>query len=130
MKFLIQYFLLIALIQIFLVSGQTHEVFPKPKLVIMGQTGAGKSTLANVLLGEDVNCKNCTFPICNGYDSCTKETSYAKGKWLGQVLNFLVNQYIKRSQHAGAYSFGFFIHPFCCLHFCKFFIIISKKGSV
>ena len=88
MKFLIQYFLLIALIQIFLVSGQTHEVFPKPKLVIMGQTGAGKSTLANVLLGEDVNCKNCTFPICNGYDSCTKETSYAKGKWLGEVLSF------------------------------------------
>ena len=60
----------------------------------MGQTGAGKSTLANVLLGEDVNCKNCTFPICNGYDSCTKETSYAKGKWLGQVLNFLVYQYL------------------------------------
>ena len=54
----------------------------------MGQTGAGKSTLANVLLGEDVNCKNCTFPICNGYDSCTKETSYAKGKWLGEVLSF------------------------------------------
>ena len=60
----------------------------------MGQTGAGKSTLANVLLGEDVNCKNCTFPICNGYDSCTKETSYAKGKWLGQVLKFLVYQYL------------------------------------
>ena len=27
---------------------------------------------------------------------------------------------IKRSQHAGAYSFGFFIHHFCCLQFCKF----------
>ena len=60
----------------------------------MGQTGAGKSTLANVLLGEDVNCKNCTFPICNGYDSCTKETSYAKGKWLGQVLLCFVYQYL------------------------------------
>ena len=96
MKFLIQSFLLIALIQIFLVSSQIHEVFPKPKLVIMGQTGAGKSTLANVLLGEDVNCKNCTFPICNGYDSCTKETSYAKGKWLGKGLSlfcFLDNIY-------------------------------------
>ena len=88
MKFQMQSFLTIVIIQIFHVSCQSHDVFPKPKLVIMGQTGAGKSTLANVLLGEDVNCKNCTFPICNGYDSCTKETSYAKGKWLGEVLNF------------------------------------------
>merc|ERR1719282_807474 len=63
---------------------------PVPRMVILGQTGTGKSTLANVLLGEDVNCQNCTFPVCTGMDSCTKETKYAKGKWLGKGSSFTV----------------------------------------
>ena len=56
---------------------------PQPRIVILGQTGVGKSTLANVLIGEDVECTNCTFPICDGLESCTKETKYATGQWLG-----------------------------------------------
>ena len=66
------------------------EELPEPRLVIIGQTGAGKSTLANVLLGEPVDCNNCTFPVCAGHDSCTKQTKYAVGQWLGEGQRFTV----------------------------------------
>ena len=41
-------------------------------------------------LGEDPKCKNCTFNICDGHNSCTKETKYATGKWLGTGPEFTV----------------------------------------
>ena len=63
---------------------------PTPRIVILGQTGTGKSTLANVLLGQPFDCKNCTFPVCDNMDSCTKHTKYATGPWLGQGMNFTV----------------------------------------
>ena len=32
----------------------------------MGPTGAGKSSLANVFIGEIPDCTDCVFPICPG----------------------------------------------------------------
>ena len=63
---------------------------PEPRIVILGKTGSGKSTLANVLLGEDVDCESCTFPVCSNTDSCTKDTKFAVGSWLGTGSAFTV----------------------------------------
>ena len=76
----------------FIFCGQkvNAEDLPEPRIVILGKTGSGKSTLANVLLGEDVNCDSCTFPVCPATDSCTKDTKYAVGSWLGTGSAFTV----------------------------------------
>ena len=61
--------------------------FSYPRLLILGPTGVGKSSLGNVLAGCEPSDENCFFPVCPGADSCTKETKIAEGKYLGVGAN-------------------------------------------
>jgi len=61
---------------------------PKPHMIIVGPTGAGKSSLANALVGEDPTSNNTLFPVCHDMDSCTKNTNYCYNHtWLGDDQN-------------------------------------------
>ena len=64
--------------------------YPSPHLVIVGPTGAGKSSLANALLGCDPREDGCMFGVCGGLDSCTKNTTIGTGQWLGDQDSFTV----------------------------------------
>ena len=66
---------------------------PEPRFVVLGEVQAGKSTLANALLGKvDIPpCRSCAFKTCNGNHACTQETTYSHaGLWLGEDIPFTV----------------------------------------
>ena len=60
-------------------------------MVIVGPTGAGKSFLADALLGFDPRIGGCTFSVCGGLTSCTNETKIGIGPWLGEQPTFTVS---------------------------------------
>ena len=61
--------------------------YPDPRIVILGGTGVGKSSLANVLLGRDRSFngsvfKDGCFRVSPDISGITKKTSPDSGHWL------------------------------------------------
>ena len=84
-----------------IVSSLSDE-YPDPRIVIVGATGAGKSSLADALLGCDPRAGGCMFSVCGGTDSCTNETSIGTGPWLGPGKSYTV-------EYSDNISFGFLL---------------------
>jgi len=69
-----------------------EDLYPSPRIVILGSVGVGKSSLANVLVGRDKNYNgrkfnNGCFKVSTGLDSITKRTCPDQGHWLGNSSN-------------------------------------------
>ena len=70
------------------------DVYPSPRIIIIGKTGVGKSSLANVLMGRAKNYNGQGFDggcfkadVPNSKDPVTKRTCSDTGPWLGNTSN-------------------------------------------
>ena len=75
--------------------------YPSPRIIILGSTGVGKSSLANVLIGRDKNFKDpdgkgC-FNVGAGIDPVTTSTCAKEGKYLGNGEATEILLFIKSS---------------------------------
>ena len=70
------------------------DVYPSPRIIIIGKTGVGKSSLANVLMGRAKNYNGQGFDggcfkadVSNSRDPVTQRTCSDTGPWLGNTSN-------------------------------------------
>jgi len=69
---------------------------PRPRFVVLGQQGVGKSSISNALLGYDNTAslqqqrKQSPFKIGHGLMSKTQLTTFSVGQWLGRGANITV----------------------------------------
>jgi len=72
------------------------EELPRPRFVVLGQQGVGKSSISNAFLGFDNTAssrkqrKQSPFKIGHGLKSKTQLTSFSVGQWLGRGANITV----------------------------------------
>ena len=76
----------------FSVDDGHQDEFPFPRILVLGSTGVGKSSLSNVLLGreKDYESDKTCFTIGHNSISKTKETCPEKGNWLGNQPEFTI----------------------------------------
>jgi len=81
----------ILLLSLFISSISCDNDYPSPRIVILGATGVGKSSLANILLGRDKNFNGTgfregCFKVSPKFTSgVTKATCADTGHWLGDL---------------------------------------------
>jgi len=70
------------------IPAENENDFQGPRILVLGETGAGKSSLSNVLLGRDKEYKNnndkSCFSVGSGTGSVTTRTCPNSGQYLGQ----------------------------------------------